>query len=115
MQFLVNDAQSAFIMGRSIHDNFMFVQEMIRSLHIKKASALLLKLDIHKALDTVSWEFLIEVLTAKGFRQKWRNWISSFLFSASTRILVNDELSDDNLMPGAAARATLCHLLSLYW
>lgn len=72
MKSLVNDSHSAFIKGRSIHDNFIFVQGMIRSLQVKKTSALLLKLDIHKAFDTVSWEFLIEVCwPPKVLRNEW--------------------------------------------
>ena len=54
----------------------------------------MIKLDIDKAFDSVSWEFLIDVLAAKGFSLKWRNWISSMLASASTRVLVNGELTD---------------------
>ncbi|KAM0914464.1 hypothetical protein ACQ4PT_011473 [Festuca glaucescens] len=54
----------------------------------------MLKLDIEKAFDTVSWEFLLEILAARGFGQKWRDWIAILLGTASTRILVNGELTD---------------------
>ncbi|KAK1606249.1 hypothetical protein QYE76_029922 [Lolium multiflorum] len=60
----------------------------------RKIRALLLKLDIEKAFDSVSWDFLLEVLEARGFGQNWRNWISAILATASTRILINGELSD---------------------
>ena len=60
----------------------------------KKMPALLLKLDLHKAFDSPSWEFLMEILEAKGFGQIWRDWIACLLFSTSTRILVNGELTD---------------------
>lgn len=91
---LVLPSQSAFIKGRAIHDNFMFVRGMVRSLYLKKIPSIMLKLDIDKAFDSVSWEFLLEVLAAKGFSQTWRNWIASMLASSSTRVLVNGELTD---------------------
>jgi hypothetical protein len=54
----------------------------------------MLKLDLQKAFDSVSWEFLLEVLEAKGIGTKWRVWIACLLLSASTRIVVNGKLTD---------------------
>jgi hypothetical protein len=55
LQELVASNQSAFVRGRSIHgsihDNFMLVQQSIKSLHKKRVSSLFLKLDISKAFD----------------------------------------------------------------
>jgi hypothetical protein len=59
---MVSLIQSAFIKGRFIQDNFMLVQQMTRFLHQQKQPRLLLKLDISKAFDSVSWPFLLEVL-----------------------------------------------------
>jgi hypothetical protein len=81
--------QSAFVRGRSIHDNFMLVQHSIKSLHKKRVSSLLLELDISKAFDSVSWAFLIEVLSHLGFGPVWRNMISNILASSSTQVLLN--------------------------
>jgi len=57
---------------RSIHENFLYIQNMVRTLQKMKLSALFLKLDIHKAFDTVSWSYLLEVLQALGFGPRWR-------------------------------------------
>ncbi|KAM0854466.1 hypothetical protein ACQ4PT_050425 [Festuca glaucescens] len=94
MHELVSPCQSAFIKKRAIHDNFVFVRAQARLFRQKKMPALLLKLDLQKAFDSISWEFLLEVLEAKGFGQKWRDWIACLLFTASTSIIVNGELKD---------------------
>jgi hypothetical protein len=86
---LVESNQSAFIRGRSIHDNFMLVQQSIKSLHKRKVASLFLKLDLSKAFDLVSWPFLLEVLSHLGFGPFWRNLISNLLASSSTQVLLN--------------------------
>jgi hypothetical protein len=62
MNELVSQAHNAFIKKRCIHDNFLYAQRVIQTLHKKKKPAL---------------------------SRKWRNWISSILGSSSSRILVN--------------------------
>ena len=37
----------------------------------KKTPALLIKLDIAKAFDNISWEYLLELLQALGFSARW--------------------------------------------
>jgi hypothetical protein len=59
---LVSNVQSAFIQRRCIHDNYLYVRNLARAYHWKKTLALLMKLDILKAFDSVSWEYLIELL-----------------------------------------------------
>jgi len=86
---LVHPCQSAFIQGRSIHDNFHAVHLTYKTLHQKKCSCLLLKIDIVKAFDSVSWPFLLEVLQWLGFSQQWRDWMSILLGLASTKVLLN--------------------------
>jgi hypothetical protein len=65
------------------------VQQTARFLHQQKHSRILLKLDISKAFDSISWPFLLEVLQQMGFRQVWRDIISGLLLSSSTRVLLN--------------------------
>jgi hypothetical protein len=62
---------STLVRGRKIHDNFMLVQQMVKSLHNKKEAHILLKLDISKAFDSVSWSFLLEIMRKVGFGQRW--------------------------------------------
>jgi hypothetical protein len=63
---LISPCQSAFVKGCCIHDNFILVQQTARALH-RQNNPRVLKLDISKAFDLVSWPFLFEVLSHLGF------------------------------------------------
>jgi hypothetical protein len=51
---LISNALSAFIKNRCIQDNFLYVRNLAGAYHRKRIPALLLKLDISKAFDSVS-------------------------------------------------------------
>jgi hypothetical protein len=67
----------------------MMVQGTTRKLHSLKQSAILLKLDITKAFDTVDWSFLLEVLRKMGFGARLLACICALFSTASTRVLLN--------------------------
>jgi len=86
---IVSANQSAFIAERCTHDNFLLVQQTARLLHNLKASRLVLKLDIAKAFDTVSWPFLMESQAHLGFGRRWREWVSILTSSSTSCVLIN--------------------------
>lgn len=86
---LVTANQSAFIRKRAIHDNFLYVQNLVKRFRRKKNPTLMMKLDISRAFDAVNWAYMMEVLSVLGFGLKWRNWLSSILLSSSSKILLN--------------------------
>lgn len=88
---LISMNQNGFIKKRCIHDNFLFVQQVVRDLHKKKTPALFIKLDISKAFDTVNWAYLLDIMTFLGFSLRWRNWISALWGTTSSSVLVNGE------------------------
>jgi retron-type reverse transcriptase len=81
--------QTTFIQKRCLHDNFIYVQKVIKDLHKKKKPSLFIKLDIFKAFDTINWSYLLYIVNHLGFTQKWRNWISSLWCTTSSAFLVN--------------------------
>lgn len=86
---LVSPNQSAFIKGRQIHDNFWAVQQTAKLLHARRKKAIMLKVDIAKAFNTVNWLFLLDLLCHLGFSRRWINWISFLMSTASTKVLLN--------------------------
>jgi hypothetical protein len=89
MNELVSNAQSAFIKKRSIHDNFLYVKNLATRFNKAKTPALLFKLDIRKAFDSVSWEFILDLLRRRGFPHRFQEWIAALFSSASSRVLLN--------------------------
>jgi mannosylglycoprotein endo-beta-mannosidase len=53
MNDLISNSQNTFIKGRAIHDNFMYVRNLVRRFHTSRTQTLLLKLDTLKAFDYV--------------------------------------------------------------
>jgi hypothetical protein len=79
MNDLVSDAQSAFIKKRRIHDNFLYVKNLATRFNKAKTLALLFKLDIRKAFDSISWEYILDLLHRRGFPPTFWNWIIALL------------------------------------
>jgi hypothetical protein len=89
MNEIVSHSQSAFIKSRTIHDNFMYVRNTARQLHRRKIPALLFKLDIAKAFDTVRWDYMLDLMQRLGFPQRWRALMTMLFSTASSRVLLN--------------------------
>ncbi|KAM0918492.1 hypothetical protein ACQ4PT_009007 [Festuca glaucescens] len=86
---IVSANQSAFVGGRSLHDNFILVRQVARRINQRHQPGVLLKLDITRAFDSISWGFLFEVLRHMGFGELFLKWIASLLFTTNTMVLVN--------------------------
>ncbi|GKC77883.1 RNA-directed DNA polymerase, eukaryota, reverse transcriptase zinc-binding domain protein [Tanacetum coccineum] len=65
---LINKNQSAFIHGRLIQDNILLAQDLMQGYNrVGGPKRVAFKIDIQKAYDTVSWDFMENLL--KGIRQ----------------------------------------------
>jgi hypothetical protein len=88
---LVSVNQSAFVRGRSLHDNFVLVRQVARRINQRNKAGVLLKLDLARAFDSISWGFLFEVLRRMGFGELFLKWVAVLLYTANTKVLVNGE------------------------
>ena len=66
---LVSLEQFGFVEGRQILDGIILMQEMIHSLNQTKMPGMMIKVDLAKDYDKVSWRFLRKVLTVFPFQQ----------------------------------------------
>ncbi|KAM0852955.1 hypothetical protein ACQ4PT_051408 [Festuca glaucescens] len=86
---MVSTNQSAFIQGCCLHDNFMLVRQVARRISQKKTLGVLLKLDLSRAFDLMSWAFLFDVIRQRGFGTLFLKWIALLLYTANTKVMVN--------------------------
>lgn len=90
---LVDSNQSAFIPGRQISDNILLAQEFMIGYSWKdNARNCAFKVDIQKAYDTVSWDFLESCLLEFGFHRVMIHWIMTCIRTASFSVCINGEV-----------------------
>ena len=77
--------------NRYILDSMACAHEIIVTMHDSDLEAVFLKLDFKKAFDSVSWDFLFELLNARKFGQRWIDWIKVCLLSGTSFTLVNEK------------------------
>lgn len=89
---IVSLNQSAFVPGRRISDNILLTQEIMKNYHIKRGHPrCAFKVDIQKAYDTVDWKFMPNILVGFGFHDKFVEWITLCVTTASYSININGE------------------------
>lgn len=95
--------QSAFVEGRQIQDNLLFVHEAFHTLRRKSKKLepyMAIKLDMSKAFDKVRWSFLEKILLKFGFSVTWVNLVLKTLRMISYRIKINGSLGEEIVPKG---------------
>jgi hypothetical protein len=86
---LVSDDQSGFVLGHSIVDSFLYAVDLLNCCYRRAIPTILLKLDFHKAFDSVNWTSLTKILLHRGFSATWCGWIHDLLKTSKSSILLN--------------------------
>ncbi|XP_043697496.1 uncharacterized protein LOC122648332 [Telopea speciosissima] len=87
---VVSHNQSAFIKGRSIVDNILVCHDIVRGIEQKAASpTTVLKVDLHKAYDSLSRKFLFDVMGRMGFSDKFIGWVKACVTTPMFSVLIN--------------------------
>ena len=75
---LIHPDQSGFLKGRNIGNNIRLINDIIEYTEFNQLPGAILLLDIQKAFDSVSHQFLLRVLRQFNFSNKFINWIKVF-------------------------------------
>lgn len=93
LRYLIDPAQAGFISGRLMSDNIFLVQELLRRYNVQRnTERCFLNIDLAKAYDTISWEFLRFALVNLGFPDMFIQWVMECVSTTSYSIKVNDEI-----------------------
>ncbi|KAL1225687.1 putative ribonuclease H protein [Cardamine amara subsp. amara] len=90
---MISNSQSAFVKGRLLVENVLLATELVQGFNHKSITSRgLLQVDLRKAFDSVSWDFIIHVLQSFGFPPLYINWIRQCITTPSFSITVNGDL-----------------------
>lgn len=90
---LVDPAQSAFLEERLMNDNILLAQQLIRRYGRKSCTPrCMLMVDIKKAYDSLSWEFMINLLICYGFPPLIVAWIKECITTPTASISLNGKI-----------------------
>jgi hypothetical protein len=93
MGSLIHSDQSGFLKGRNIGNNVRLLIDIIEYTDVNDLPAAVLLLDIEKAFDSVSHEFLFQVLDHFNFGDKFLNWVKTFYSCRRSYVTNNGFLS----------------------
>lgn len=83
---LIHRDQVGSVPGRQAGDRVRKVVHLISLLHHHKIPGFLLSLDIYKAFDSLSWDYLCYVLQRWGFGDSVLTWLTA-LYSSSSAVV----------------------------
>lgn len=90
---LVSQSQNAFVKGRRIRDNILLAQELFAGFHLRPyLPKCAVKVDFHKAYDTVDWDFLENVLLAFRFPHGFVRLVMACVRTPYFSIAINGDL-----------------------
>lgn len=85
--------ETAFIKGRQLMENCLLASEIVSGYHKDKGpKRIILKVDIAKAFDSISWDFIIDCLRALQHPQIYIQWITACLTIPSYSVGINGNL-----------------------
>lgn len=90
IRLLVRCNQMAFIEGRSIVDNILVCHEVVRGFKRSNHSpTVIMKIDLKKAYDSVSWEFIEKTIEKMNFPHQFIGWVMACITSPKFSVMVN--------------------------
>ena len=91
---IISSNQCPFLKGRQISDCSLLAHELVRDFKKKNApKGCCLKINLHKAFDSVNRDFVYCIMECMGFPQLWVNWIRECLSTPTFPVMLNVEAS----------------------
>ncbi|XP_060965251.1 uncharacterized protein LOC133034222 [Cannabis sativa] len=102
---IISPTQAAFVKGRCIAENTMIAQEVVHFMKKRrgKRGFIMIKIDMEKAYEKLSWEFIIAVLNQIGLSQPLTNWIRACISTKEIKLLLNGSI-EGRIKPGRGLR-----------
>ena len=93
---LIGPTQTSFIPGRHITENIVVAQEVFHSMRRKKGriGQMAIKVDLEKAYDRLSWDFIYETLREFGLPTILVRLIMECITTATMQLLWNGEITE---------------------
>jgi len=90
---LISEEQSGFVKGRNIVENILLTQEIVTDIRLRTKAGpnVILKLDMTKAYDRLSWLFLTKVLRKMGFTERLIGIVFGLVSNNWYSILINGQ------------------------
>ena len=88
--YIIFPAQTTFVQGRSIADNILLTQELMKNYHSYVGPPrCALKIDLKKACDSIRWGCILDILNAMGTLTNMLRCIMACITSPKFSICVN--------------------------
>lgn len=90
---LISLNQSAFVPHRHIGDNIMLALALFRNYHLNSGQPrCAFKIDMRKAFDTLSWQFLFEALRRMNIPDTFINWVKQCSTTCMLSVKINGSI-----------------------
>ena len=81
LPFIINRDQYAYVKDRTIFDVVRSIEGIMELYsRINQIPGLMVAIEIEKAFDSISWNFLLKALKSFNLGKSYVKWISLFLF-----------------------------------
>ncbi|XP_028120068.1 uncharacterized protein LOC114317531 [Camellia sinensis] len=91
---LISPNHSSFILGRSTADNIIITQEILHILRYLKGKkgGMIFKIDLDKAYDRISWDFIRDTFQEFKLNDCWIELIMNCVINTHSSVLWHDEI-----------------------
>ena len=90
---IINEDQTGFLPGRLMASNIRLLYDILYNSDKNNTPGLLLLIDFAAAFDTVSWNFMSNVLNFFNFGPSIQKWIKLFYTNIESCVIINGHMS----------------------